>query len=113
MCRIRSGTKGDSASGITARHCATIITWPGGSFTKSTAGSGATLITGTVSFTTARGITTTSGTGVTGTSKIAITTIVAATRSENTVTNRGTSPGVTTAVIVTTTKRIAGLLMFA
>ena len=55
-------------------------------------------------FTMVRGITTTSGTGTTGTNTIAITAIGATTRSENTVTIRGISPGATPAVIVTTTE---------
>jgi hypothetical protein len=113
ICRSGSGTTGDSVLGITARHCATIITLPGGSFTKSTAGSGASIIAVNMLFTMDPGITTTSGTGTTGTNTIAITAIGATTRSENTVTNRGASPGASLAVIVTTTEWHTGLLMFA
>jgi hypothetical protein len=58
------------------------------------------------------GITTTSGTGTTGTNTIAIIAIGAITLSENTVTNRGASPGASRVVIVTTTEWHAGLLMF-
>ena len=98
ICRSGSGTTGDSVPGITARRCATTITLPGGSFTKSTAGSGAPIIAVTMPFTMDRGITTTSGTGTTGTNKIATTAIGATARSEN---------------IVTTIEWHTGLLMFA
>ena len=64
-------------------------------------------------FTMARGITTTTGTGTTGASTIAITTTGVATRSENTVMNRGTARGATPAGTMTTTERDTGLLTFA
>ena len=80
---------------------------------KSIAGNGATIIAGTMLFTMARGIATTTGTGATGTSTIAIITTGVAIRSASTMTNRGTLPGETPAAAMTMTDRDAGLLMFA